>query len=342
MMGGDAGKPAAAPNSGVDTVATAEDAGIAFRFTIQTPVTLARHQSALLPIINERVSGEKISLYNAAVHAEHPMAGLKLSNDTDIHLQAGPITLFDDGDYAGESRIADIPARAERLITYALNLDVEIDHEQDNSVKRIERMSISRGGVILKQIESHTHRFVIKNAGEETASMLLELPIEEGWPVQKPAPVETSRDHHRFAVNVDAGKTKTVAIVQERPTEETLAFKTVDLERVTILAKDATVSPEFHTALKTAITMRNEVQTLEEQHRQLEQKQRDLQSEQSRLRENLKAVMKDDAVRMRFLKKLAEVEDALETTIEALMVKHHELGAAARKWEQHLQELVVE
>ncbi len=341
MMGaGAAERPA--PNSGVETAATAEDAGIAFRFTIQTPVTLARHQSALLPIINERVAGERFSLFNKAVHAEHPMAGLKLSNDTDIHLQAGPITLFDDGDYAGEARIADIPAHASRLVTYALNLDVEVDQETESPVKRIEKMSISRGGLILKQVESRAHRFLMKNAGDEAAAVLLELPIENGWPTQKPEPVETSRDHHRFAASVDAGKTKTVTVVQERPTEETVALKAIDLDRVTVLVKEAAATPKLIGALQTAITMRSDLNSLNSQFAQLEQRVRDLQNEQARLRENLKVVTKDDPARDRFLKKLTDVEDLLEKAIDAVMVKNHERGVAERKLEEHLANLVVE
>ncbi len=95
-------------------------------------------------------------------------------------------------------------------------------------------------------------------------------------------------------------------------------------------------------ALTKAVELRTTVNELNNERRGLEQAKRDLESEQSRLRENLKAVQKDDAVRARFLKKLAEVEDNLETVTEALSAKANEVRVAETKWEQHLATLVVE
>ena len=81
--------------------------------------TLPRQQSAMLPIVNESVEGEKVSIYNAGVHAKHPLNGLKLKNTTELHLMQGPITVFDDGAYAGDAQIQDLPPGTERLISYA-------------------------------------------------------------------------------------------------------------------------------------------------------------------------------------------------------------------------------
>ena len=38
----------------------------------------------------------------------------------------GPITVFDDGAYAGDAQIQDLPPGTERLISYAMDLDTEV------------------------------------------------------------------------------------------------------------------------------------------------------------------------------------------------------------------------
>ena len=67
--------PHAAPmnlNQGVESAATAGNVGELFQYAIRTPVTLSRHESAMLPILNSDVKAEKFSIYNSAVQAKHP------------------------------------------------------------------------------------------------------------------------------------------------------------------------------------------------------------------------------------------------------------------------------
>ena len=82
--------------------------GELFRYQIREPVVLARQQSAMLPIVNESIQSDKLSLYNPAVQARHPLNAVQLVNSTDLYLMQGPITVFDGGEYAGDARIEDL------------------------------------------------------------------------------------------------------------------------------------------------------------------------------------------------------------------------------------------
>ena len=113
-------------SQGVESAATAGNVGELFQYAIRTPVTLSRHESAMLPILNSDVKAEKFSIYNPAVQPKHPLNGLKLTNSTDLHLMQGPITVFDGETYAGDALIQDIPPGSERLVSYALDLDTEV------------------------------------------------------------------------------------------------------------------------------------------------------------------------------------------------------------------------
>ncbi len=97
---------------GVQSAAQAAELGSLFQYSIATPVSLPRQQSAMLPIVNADVKGEKVSIYNQSVQAKHPLCGLQFTNTTGLHLMQGPITVFDGGSYAGDAKIEDLPPGA--------------------------------------------------------------------------------------------------------------------------------------------------------------------------------------------------------------------------------------
>jgi len=92
----------------------------------------------MLPIVNASVQAEKLSIYNESVQRKFPLNGLRLTNTTGLHLMQGPITVFDGGTYAGDARIEDLQPKEERLISYALDLKIEVEalaarwHQRDH------------------------------------------------------------------------------------------------------------------------------------------------------------------------------------------------------------------
>ncbi|HWB01154.1 MAG TPA: hypothetical protein VG713_21845, partial [Pirellulales bacterium] len=64
-------------DQGVASAASAGELGELFQYAIDNPVTLPRQQSALLPIVQDTVAAEKVSIYNPAVQAKHPLGGLR-------------------------------------------------------------------------------------------------------------------------------------------------------------------------------------------------------------------------------------------------------------------------
>ncbi len=80
----------------------------------------------MLPIVQESVKGEKVSIYNAPVQAKHPLNGLRLNQQHQAALAAGP----DHGVRRRRLRRRR-PDRGfapggERLMSYALDLDTEV------------------------------------------------------------------------------------------------------------------------------------------------------------------------------------------------------------------------
>ena len=116
-----------------DRPAQGDDVGELFRYQIDEPVKLARQQSAMLPIVNDTVKGEKVSLYNPAVQAKHPLNAVQLVNTTRAAFDARSDHGFRRRRVCRRRRIEDLAPGGRRLISYALDLDTEITVEKKSS-----------------------------------------------------------------------------------------------------------------------------------------------------------------------------------------------------------------
>src|SRR5262249_729725 len=112
---------------GVAAAAEGGQSGDLFQYPIKSPVSLARQKSAMLPILTQAVEGRKLSIYNESVQPKHPLNGFRLQNTTPLYLMQGPVTVFDHDAYAGDARIDDLAPGQDRLISYALDLKVEVE-----------------------------------------------------------------------------------------------------------------------------------------------------------------------------------------------------------------------
>ena len=144
---------------GVVSMAMAEDKGELFEYRIDQPVTLAKHTSALLPIIGQTLQGQKVSLYNQRVNAKHPLNGYRLKNTSSLHLMQGPITLFDSGAYAGDARIEDLAPGQDRLISYALDLKAEVEPKLEGGTQELATVSLKKGTMLISRrlVEDRTY-----------------------------------------------------------------------------------------------------------------------------------------------------------------------------------------
>src|SRR5262249_30551853 len=187
--------------------AQAGEVGELFQYAIATPVTLGRQKSAMLPIVNESVKGEKLSIYNQSVQVKHPLNGLRLSNSTALHLMQGPITVFDGATYAGDAKIEDLPPGAERLISYALDLKTEVAPEAKGRPDQLLKVKLIKGTMEVTRKNSRVHNWTVKNSDSKAKTVLIEYPLEANWTLVTPKePTEKTRDLYRFAVKAEPGK----------------------------------------------------------------------------------------------------------------------------------------
>src|SRR5581483_3372351 len=193
--------------------------------------------------VNSAVKGEKVSIYNQAVQAKHPLSGLRFTNSTDLHLMQGPITVFDGGAYAGDARIEDLQPGTERLISYALDLDTEVSPESQGSPMELVSVRIIKGAVSTSQKQRRTNEFTIKNSGGKAKKVLVELPNDPNWKLIAPEkPAEKTRNLYRFAVTAERGKPAKLKGEEEQTIQQQIALTNIDDNTIVIYTKSKVVS----------------------------------------------------------------------------------------------------
>lgn len=281
------------PTKGVESAAKSEEVGELFRYAVESPVKLPRNESAMLPIVNEPIEATRLSIYNPEAHAKHPLNGLQLKNTTKLHLLQGPITIFDGGEYAGDARIADIAPDSKRIITYALDLETEIAPQPAVVTRQLVSLSISEGGIHVKQKETRTRDYIIKNESGKEKVVWIEQPIEPQWTVVGLEPQETTRSLHRFTITVEAAKSHTLTVTEERHVPEKFLLAEIAPKEVELYLSLQQVSPQVKEVLRTGIKLWSTQAIARTNLDRAEGEMRDMRSHQSLALQNLRQLRGD-------------------------------------------------
>ncbi|MFM8579826.1 MAG: hypothetical protein ACKOCN_13645, partial [Planctomycetaceae bacterium] len=302
----------------VQSMADGENLGQLFRYRVSTPVSLSRQRSALLPIVTEKVTAERLSIYDERVLAKHPLAGLRIVNTTPFDLMQGPITVYDGGTYAGDARIDDLSAGADRIVTYAVDLDIEVAPRMEPRPERIVRVKIVRGTLAVSRKLERSKRFDVKNSGQDPVRLLIEHPLEPAWTLVEPKATETTRDRHRFALDLRGDSSGTVTVIEEMVTEQGFAIAGLDDGTVLMYARSGSTSPRVAEALAEVMRRRQALANLEREKATREREIAQITEEQNRIRGNMDRLDRASDLYVRYVRKFDEQETRIESLREEM------------------------
>jgi hypothetical protein len=299
---------------GVTPMAMAEDKGELFEYRIDQPVTLAKHTSAMLPIIGQTLQGQKVSLYNQRVNAKHPLNGYRLKNTSALHLMQGPITLFDSGAYAGDARIEDLPPGQDRLISYALDLKTEVEPKLEGGTQELSTVSLKKGTMFISRRVVEDRTYLVKNRDMKAKTILIEQPYRTDWKLAEPKePTERTRDLYRFSLAVDPGKSATLRVKETLPIQESILLSEGGIDQIAYYQQTKEVSPRVKEALQRVVSLRNKLDDVRAQRTRLDQRTAEITAEHARIRENMQRLQQNSDLYTRYVKKLDQQETELES-----------------------------
>jgi hypothetical protein len=338
--------PAAEAKSGfagreIAPAAAGGEVGELFRYVIEAPVTLPRQKSALLPIVGAEVAGQKVSIYDERVHVKHPLNGLRMKNTTALHLMQGPITVFDEGTYAGDALIDDLEPGGERLISYALDLDTEVEPVSKSMPAQLVAVRLFKGTLVATNRLLREKTFHIRNRGTKAKTVLVEHPFEADWKLLRPEAPERTRDAYRFAADVKPGEKAQIGVAEERQLAQSVALANLGDEAIEFYIRAPVVSEKVREALAKVAAMKQQLsQTNGELQRNIQQVA-EISQDQKRIRENMAQLDRTSQIYQRYVKTLSEQEDKLGAIQQRILELREEESKQRRALDEYLLSLDI-
>jgi hypothetical protein len=306
------------PTSGVASVANAEKVGEFFQYNVLA-VSLARQRSAMIPIVTEAITADRVSIYNQGVLAKNPLLGARLTNSTGKHLQGGPITVLDNGSYAGDARIDNLPPGQERLLSFAIDLQMKIEAANRKQDSALQTGKIVKGVLEIKRKLVSTQEYLADNKADNDRTLIVEHPLRPEWKlVDTPKPIATTDTLYRFQDTVKAGTTSKLVVKEEYIQSESLAILPIDLGTLAWYSRAGEIPQNVKDALIQAMTMKRALEDTRTQIAERENRVQEITNEQNRLRENMRTVSQNSQYYNRLLGKLNDQETQIEKLQEEI------------------------
>ncbi|MBI1189856.1 MAG: hypothetical protein GC200_04135 [Tepidisphaera sp.] len=323
--------------------ATAGEVGEVFQFEIDHPVTIERQRSAMLPIINSGVDGRRVSIFTAADNPDHPLRGVEFTNTTGSQLIPGPIAVYDSGAYAGDAVINHVPEGDKRLVSYAVDLDVDVTHTSDAD-RQVRKVRIAKGLLVTTFTSKSSQTFTFTNKDTKRGrTIVLEFPKSPGWDLEgQPAASET-KDSYRFELQADAGKNVGKTIAQSRTDSTQVALVQADARVLAQYVSGGQASKAVLDAYTQAAAKQATIDDLGRKISGLESDRSDIDRDQSRIRQNMNgSIDRQSDLYSRYMKKLGEQETQLEKIQQQLEQAKTDKAKAETELSEYIAGLDVE
>jgi hypothetical protein len=335
-------------DAGVEADVDTQEIGELFQYRIAHPVTIKRNSSALIPILQNSVEGESVSLYNREVREQNPMSALYLTNTTGLTLESGPLTIIENDTYAGEALTGRLKPGEKRFINYAVDLGCRVSVKEDEEDQKAFLVEIGNGEFRVHYKQRKTTTYTLNNLSDRAKTVYIEHPYDkdEKWQLVKTAkPVETTEEYHRFKVLVAPNATAQFSASEELPEVNTFALSNITTNDIQIFVKSNYLTPPMKQALDGIADLKTQMSALA---RQIAEKQAEIgviAKDQERMRDNLRALGKTDEEKQlvqRYVGKLAQGEDQLERLRQEEKKLKEDREGLQRRLDETIRKLAME
>jgi hypothetical protein len=141
---------------------------------------------------------------------------------------------------------------------------------------------------------------------------MIEHPLDTSWLLTEPKePTELTRDTYRFAVPVEAGKTKVLTVAEERLADQTFAVTNLANDRIDLFVRSRVVSQAVKDAFQKVVSLRQLYQDAIAERQRLEARVQEIGRDQARIRDNMSRLEKNSTLYNRYVDTLSAQEDEL-------------------------------
>ena len=208
-----------------------------------------------------------------------------------------------------------LPAGERRLLSYAVDLGVQVEPRNGDSLDQLTHIRIDRG-TLVHQSEQRTRKvYTVRNNDTSSRTVVIEHPIRAGWALSHDLkPVETSLNAYRFAVAVSAQSTATLTIDERHPMEQQLSVSTLTEQHLAFFVRATRADASLARALAPVSAKKAAIASLEQELKAREAESTRIAEDQARLRDNMRSLKGSDGEKQllkRYVAHLNEQEDRI-------------------------------
>jgi hypothetical protein len=281
-----------------------------FQYALTQPVTIHKNESAMVPILQQELPAEHVTLWSA--QETTPLRAVWLENTSNLTLDSGSFSIFENGEFAGEGLLDPIHPGEKRLLSYAADQAVRVrvtDHENKRTLHHVE----IRKGVIIEthmNVTSVTYS-AINSADEERVVLLEHARRTNGWSLDDGLKAdETAPSLYRFKVPVVAHATAKLEVREHGP-ERVRVDLNANQNQTEYLLDLVKRVPDALDKLQPVIDAQTAVAKLDQDIAQSKKAEETAGADEARDRDNLTALKGNEAGK-RFVDELNHAEDTLQ------------------------------
>jgi hypothetical protein len=333
--------------SGVETAATGNEVGELFEYYVEQPVTVRRDRSALIPILQTKMEGERVSVYNEATRKDRPMHGVRLKNTSALTLEGGSLTVIDGDAYAGEALIERLKSNEQRFISFGLDLGTLVTTKLKSERRPVFLVRAQKG-----VFEAHYHQtqkktYTIINQTDKKRIVYVEHPYREGWKLsddtQKPS--SQTINFYRFRVELDPRKTVELPVTETQAFMDTYQLANLTSRDVELFVTSNYIDAAMRAELEKLIDLKLSIGKESLRINALDKEAGEIGDDQKRLRENIATLKNTNEAKQlvaRYIAKAGEQETRLEQISKEKRAAQDALAKLTAEFDAAVRALVID
>jgi len=303
--------------SGVETAAKGSELGDLFEYKIEQPVTVLHNRSALIPIVQTKMDGERISIYNEEAREDRPMSGMLLTNITPLTFEGGSLTVLDRDAYAGEALMERLKPREKRLISFALDLGTLVSAEQKENREPARLVKAVSGVFQVHYFRTDKKVYHLVNQTDRAKVIFVEHPIREKWLLSdaSPKPEGVTDKFYRFRVELQPFENKDLSVAERQGLMDSYQLTAITARDLEMFLSLRYIDEPARLKLSRLIELRSQINKIAEKLKTLDEEEKSISEDQARLRENIEALAKTVEAKqliVRYIAKANEQESRIE------------------------------
>jgi hypothetical protein len=331
-----------AARAGAASAAMAQELGDLFEYKLKDPISILKNRSALVPIVQSKIAGEKVSVWNESSGLPRPQRALWLNNSSGLTLDGGSFSVLEDETFAGEGIFDPIRPGEKRLISYATDLALNVRSKQASEAQRVSHVLVSHGMLTQMSEMRESKTYTFRNEDSSPRTVIVEHPVRTGYTLRSEVqPVETSAGWMRFRIEVPSKQTASLGIDEARPIQNSFQLTNITDAQVGLFVREKSIDQAVEAALRRILAQKNVIAALDSEKEDRDGQMQKIFDDQQRLRENMKA-LRGSAEEKALLQRYTQQLNDQENRLEALRKESQQLEAQTSSAQAALDKMIEE